>query len=252
MKPARRNGAVAGVDGCRGQWLVVRREPSHDSGDGRTTTADLVDDLAPLVDELRAGTLEALAIDMPIALLDVHPRACDVAARGLLGVRRSSVFPAPVRAALGCTDYDEARRRSRETAGIAPSVQAYNLLPSIRHLDELVRASDQDCLVEAHPELAFTRLNGQPLDEPKKTSAGRDLRRRLLVEADPTFSAVLDELVHPAAGRAKLPAIDLYDAAVLTITADHIVAGTERRLPDDDSGPFHVLDHLGRRAQIVW
>jgi predicted RNase H-like nuclease len=224
---------VAGVDGCRGAWLVVRRplDPGVDP------TAELVDDLGPLVADLRNGDLAAVAVDMPIGLLDHHPRTCDVEARRLLGPRRSSVFPTPVRAALGAMDYDEARRRSRAAAGVAPSRQAFNLLPAIRHLDALVVPDDQDRLVEAHPELAFARLAGAPLADPKRTIAGRTGRRRLLVAEDPGLEALLD--------RSGLPPVDLLDAGVLTVTARRVVAGTERRLGDQ-------RDPAGRRAEVVW
>jgi len=52
--------------------------------------------------------LAVLAIDIPIGLLD-GPRACDKAARKLLGQPRgSSVFPALSRPALGAQTYPEA------------------------------------------------------------------------------------------------------------------------------------------------
>ena len=175
---------------------------------------------------------------MPIGLLDHHPRAADVEARRLLGPRRSSVFPAPVRAVLGAGDYDEARQRSRAAAEVAPSRQAFNLVPAIVHLDGLVRPDDQDQLVEAHPELAFASLAGRPLAEPKRTAAGRAERRRLLVDHDDRLATLID--------RSDLPPIDLLDAAALTVTAGRVVDGTERRLGDPDE-----RDRAGRRAEIV-
>ncbi len=236
-RPADPSRPVVGVDGCRGRWLVVRRRP------GVGATAELVDDLGPLVEAVRIGRIAALAIDMPIGILDHHPRASDVAARRLLGRRRSSVFPAPVRSVLGAADYDEARTRSRATAGVAPSRQAFNLVPAIAHLDSLVEPGDQDLVVEAHPELAFARLAAgdagaaAPLDEPKRTGAGRRRRRHLLVRHDPTLAALLDA--------SPLPVVDLLDAAVLTVTAARVATGTERRLGDE-------RDRFGRRAEIVW
>jgi predicted RNase H-like nuclease len=228
---------VAGVDGCRGRWLVVRRGPGPGE---RSATAELVDDLGPVVDEFRAGRLAAVAIDMPIALLDHHPRECDVAARKLLGPRRSSVFPAPARAAATATTYAEACERSRQAVGYALSRQAFNLLGPIVHLDELVAPTDQDNLVEAHPELAFARLFGAPLPEPKRTPEGRRHRQLLLGTVD----AALAELIDNGAG---LPPTDLHDAAVLTVTADRIVDGSARRL-----GAESDIDRRGRRAEIVW
>lgn len=228
---------VVGVDGCKGRWLVVRRRP------GVGATAELVDDLAPLVDAVRLGGIAALAVDMPIGILDHHPRAADVAARRLLGPRRSSVFPAPVRSVLAAADYDEARARSRASTGVAPSRQTFNLVPAIVHLDALVEPDDQGRLVEAHPELAFARLAAgddalpAPLGDPKRTAAGRRRRRELLLDHDPTLAPVLDD--------SPLPTIDLLDAAALTVTAERVVSGTDRRLGDE-------RDHLGRRVEIVW
>lgn len=224
---------VAGVDGCRGRWLVVWRT----LGGGAEPTAELVDDLGPLIDDVRNHRLAALAIDMPIALLDQHPRRCDTEARRHLGPRRSSVFPTPVRAALGSADYDEARRRSREAAGVAPSIQAFNLLSAIAHLDPLVDPADQDRVVEAHPELAFARLAGEPLPHSKRAADGRNQRRTLLIDHDPSLGRLI--------GSSPLPKIDLLDAAVLTVTAARVVTGDERRLGGE-------LDHRGRRAEIVW
>ncbi len=224
---------MAGVDGCRGRWLVVRRTLDGVS----TPSAELVDDLGPLVDEVRQHRLLALAIDMPIALLDVHPRNCDVEARRHLGPRRSSVFPAPVRAVLGAADYDEARARSRAAAGVAPSRQTFNLVPAITHLDPLIDPSDQDRVVEAHPELAFARLAGETLADPKRTTEGRAVRRRLLADHDPNLGRLISS--------SGLPPIDLLDAAALTVTAARIVDGDERRVGDQ-------LDHRGRRSEIVW
>lgn len=224
---------VAGADGCRGRWLVVWRDLA-----GRIDpTAELLDDLAPLIDDIRQQRLAALAIDMPIALLDHHPRASDTEARRHLGPRKSSVFPTPVRAVLGSANYDEARRRSREAAGVAPSIQAFNLLPAIAHLDPLITAADQDRVVEAHPELAFARLAGEPLDHPKRTTEGRDQRRTLLTDHDRALGVLI--------GSSQLPPIDLLDAAALAVTAARVTTGDERRLGGE-------LDHRGRRAEIVW
>ena len=62
---------------------------------------------------LAVPDVEVVAIDMPIGLSDDGARACDVAARRLLGRAGSSVFPTPVRAVLATDDYAEARAVSR-------------------------------------------------------------------------------------------------------------------------------------------
>lgn len=228
-----RSTTVVGVDGCRGGWITV--EWSIDAGE---LQADRVDDLAPLIDRLRSGDLQAMAVDMPMGLLDRQPRTCDTQARKLLGPRRSSIFPTPVRATLGARDYRHACQLSAAVSGKALSKQAFNLLPKIRELDQLIEPADQDRLVEAHPECAFVRLAGRPLEHPKRTEAGRAQRRLLLHGHDPSFGALLDH-------RSDLPVLDLIDAAVLAITAARVATGTERRL-------ISAVDRRGLVAQIVY
>jgi predicted RNase H-like nuclease len=225
-------GPVVGVDGCRQGWVAVTL------ADDGSLSAQLVTALDGLVAELRSGVVAALAVDMPIGLLNQARRACDVEARRLLGPRRSSVFPAPSRVTLDAADYDDACRRSRAAVGVALSRQAFNLLPKIRQLDRLVDPADQDRLVEAHPECAFARLAGRPLAEPKRTAEGQAVRRRLLIDHDEAFGPLL-------ARSSGLPTLDLIDAAVLAITAKRVAAGDEHRLG-------HDVDPTGLSATIVY
>lgn len=221
-----------GIDGCRGQWVVVSRD------DG--TTVVLVPDLTAIVAGVRAGEVAAAAIDMPIGLFDSGPRDCDVEARKLLGHRRSTVFPAPARAALAASDYADACDRSRRATGKALSKQTFNILEPIRQLDLLLEPGDAEHIVEAHPELAFARIAGEPLPS-KHTPEGRAMRKSALRSA---LGAEVDVLLRQAS-TANVPVVDLFDAAVLTITAGHVVAGTEVRLGG-------AIDPSGKRAQVVY
>ena len=127
----------------------------------------VVPTLAGVLGDVRAGRLAGVGIDMPIGLPAVPgPRACDVAARRVLGGRRSTVFPAPARCFLG--------RPWEEVRGL--SKQAFHLLPKIAEVDALVDPSVQDRVFEVHPELAFARLTGAVLVDPKRTAAGRAAR----------------------------------------------------------------------------
>lgn len=230
--------SYVGIDGCPGgRWVVVRAIEHHAAR--VRLRVEVVTDLAELVSELRDGHVAAIAIDMPIGLLDVHPRPADVAARALLGARRSSVFPTPVRATLGSQTYLEACDRSRKACGKALSKQAYNLLDRIDVLDRLVTPADQDRLVESHPELAFLRLNRRPLEFSKHTREGLDLRADLLGSALPP-----SEVHALLAGRAA-PSADLLDALALVTTAGRIARGDEVRLGS-------VIDPTGKRAEIAF
>src|SRR5688500_11844783 len=91
--------ALAGVDGCAGGWLCVLEE---DTG----LTGFIVPSFIQLLTRLPADAV--VAIDIPIGLTDTGSRSCDCEARGFLRApRASSVFPAPVRAALCGGTYAE-------------------------------------------------------------------------------------------------------------------------------------------------
>lgn len=235
IEERRASAAVAGVDGCPGGWAIATL---HD-GIVRIARAASLDET---IDQVRTGALTAMAIDMPIGLLEDRSRASDREARALLGPRRSSVFATPVRATLDSIDYFDACERSRAISGKALSKQAFHLLPKIAEVDRLIEPGDQDRIVEAHPECAFARLFGAPLEHPKATAEGRALRYDLLAEALRRCSSTeLDTLI----AAKQVPITDLLDALVLIFTARHVVAGTEQRLGGE-------RDATGLRAEIVY
>jgi predicted RNase H-like nuclease len=125
---------IAGINGCRGGWFSIFEElPSRTLASKIFAT---IDDLTRHIENL-----DVVAIDVPIGLTDRGPRACDVAAREMLGAKRgSSVFPAPVRPALGAATYVEACERSLAAQGKKLPKQSFAIYPKIRQLDELLRA----------------------------------------------------------------------------------------------------------------
>ena len=221
-----RGGWLLGVDGCRAGWLVVgaRLDPY---GEFEQLSWSL---------ELEAASFMAadlVAIDMPIGLAADGPRPCDQQARALLGARRSSVFPAPVRAALGAVDYREACDLSFAVSGRKLSKQAYNLLPKIRQLDQLLLADKKrsDRVHEVHPELAFSQWNGgEPMANAKKTEAGA-AQRRALVEA--LFPGLASK-IRTGVAKSKLADDDILDAIACLWSArrlrreEALVLGGER------------------------
>src|SRR5215510_228308 len=80
---------VAGVDGTPGGWAVIIKDQKKSVVKKFASIADLFHE---------HPKLRAVAIDIPIGLLDVYEpggRTCDRVARSLLGrTRGSSVFPA--------------------------------------------------------------------------------------------------------------------------------------------------------------
>jgi len=175
---------VAGVDGCRGGWIIA-------------TTAGV-----RVSARLDAGGVTHMGVDMPIGLSDAGPRVCDIEARKFLGRDGSSVFPAPPRAILGCVDYRTALDVARSTTGRGISKQTFNITAKVAELDWLIQ-SGTDCeIVEVHPECSFRTLNaGEPLPS-KKTALGQELRRQLL--------AAHFDLPPPPRGAAPDDVLDAY------------------------------------------
>lgn len=179
---------VTGVDGCRGGWLAALVSAAGEVD--WSWTAD--------VTEVLRGPSDAVAIDIPIGLPDAGTRACDREARAALGRRGVSVFPAPVRAVLGCTSYAEARAVLAVAGGPSMSAQAFGIVRAVRQVDEAITPSDESRVVEAHPELAFCLMGGGPGMPGKRTTEGASLRLRLLQTWLPSAPVVLKRAPSPA------------------------------------------------------
>ena len=215
---------VAGADGCRAGWVVCRRD-----ADG-TLDIRVVKALADACEGL-----SILAVDMPIGLLDApRPgRACEGEARKLLPGKSSSVFPTPCRPALAYTTYARANAVSKKL-GAGLTQQTFHLFPKLREIDELLRAQRKlrRIVYEAHPELAFARMNGgKPVLSKKRQPDGYAERRRLL--AMHGFKTKVERL----SGAAR---DDILDAIAVCHTATLIAARIATRL-----GPASTRDRHG-------
>jgi predicted RNase H-like nuclease len=182
------------------------------------------------------------AIDIPIGLAEREPRPCDVAARRLLGPRRSSIFPAPVRSVLGATSYAEACALSRQACGKAISKQLYNILEKISAVDALQSPPLQDQLFEMGPELSFAELTGRPMPANKRTAQGRAAREQALVSAEAFGETMREVLDAPPPAGAKRD--DVLDALIGAWTARRRAAGMHTRLGGD-------VDARGLRMEII-
>jgi predicted RNase H-like nuclease len=220
--------AVLGVDGWRGAWVGALLE-------GRTVTLLTLPDVVAV---LAVPDVDVVAMDMPIGLSDDGVRRCDVEARRLLGRAGSSVFPAPLRAVLTAGDYRTACDVSRAASGKALSVQAWNLVPAIRTLDDALGDPPLGHVYEVHPELAFRALDADVRD-PKGTARGMAQRLRALRWAMDVDDALL-------AAPPRVPAIDALDACAAAWSAQRIADGMAASVGDD------VLDARGRPMRIAW
>ena len=208
--------SVVGVDGAPGGWIAARL--ITDSGD---LAIEFHQTIAPLIAELDdpQNDVEVIAVDMPIGLSTDGNRHSDRLARELLGPRRSTFFPTPIRSVLDFDDYGEANAHSKSTIGAGLSKQAWNLLPKIAEIDELWNEALAGRLVEAHPEVCFAQMSGTPVMTKKATPEGRAERGRLLEAA---LSIPVADLVEAAPRRFV---VDTVDALALLWTARRVSEG---------------------------
>ncbi|MDX2088612.1 MAG: DUF429 domain-containing protein [Kofleriaceae bacterium] len=236
---------VAGVDGCKDQWVVVLRH---------LDTRALVGRVVPTFGDVLAvpERPRALAVDIPIGLPDVAVaggRECDRLARTLLGARASSVFSPPSRRALKAFANRRGYRAVSTANAVGPngprlSLQSYNILPKIAEVDALMTPALQRSVREAHPELCFAQANaGRPMKAAKKQPSGRSERLAVLRDlgfADPfaLFGTPRPRGVAPD---------DILDACITCWTAERIARSLAVAVPS--SVP---VDARGLRMEIVW
>jgi predicted RNase H-like nuclease len=226
FEPANTVPSFAGVDGCLSGWVVVLAHAlARNAHEHQVTICARFDEVLALL-----PTSTVSAVDIPIGLLaERQPggRDCDRCARRLLGRRASSVFTPPARPLLDATHYDQVR-------GYGLSIQAFNILPKIREVDRVMTPALQHRVYEAHPELAFQTLAGQPLQDRKKTVAGREERLRVLENIpSPLFHGIhaAFERILRACKRTDVAPDDILDAYVLMWTARRIRRAQAHRVP---------------------
>lgn len=200
---------VIGVDSCKKGWIGI--------------TSDLHGYFGTSIEQLVAaadsdGVLDVVAIDIPIGLPRAGPRQADVLARSLVGKRKSSVFPTPIRAAILAATHAEATALTTEATGKGLSQQAYALGKKILEVDAWVRSIDRR-VIEVHPEVCFATMSGGSLTHSKKTWAGAEERRGIL-------SAVGIEIPADIGSAGKFAAVDdVLDAVAASWTAARYADG---------------------------
>ena len=240
---------VAGVDGCKGGWLVAIVSVMEVNTVANTAciyklqefcVANTFGEVLP-----RTSQFELICVDIPIGLSDgAKPRECDVKARKLLGgPRASSVFPAPIRLCLPAKDYATASQICFEHSGKKLNRQSFALLEKIRQVDDLMTPMLQHRVREIHPEISFWALNGKkPIQQNKKTISGQAQRYKLLQE----IFADMDSILAQASPRGGYLMDDALDALVAAWTAGQTVIREATTLPENPE-----FDSKGLRMEIL-
>ncbi len=215
---------LCGADGCRAGWIGVTED---------LATGTLFWAVSPSLEHLASESqADVIALDVPIGLPDSGSRACDVAARQLLGPGRgSSVFPAPIRPILVAKSHTEACAIRETVEGKRISVQAWAIVPKILEVDLAMRTSAELAarVREVHPEVSFFRLANRPLKYAKKTLDGREERLTLL---RPEFGPAVDSALSDCRTVGCAPD-DMLDAFVGLWTARRVCRGQAITLPAD-------------------
>jgi predicted RNase H-like nuclease len=210
---------LAGVDGCRRGWIVVH------------TASDIAHAEITFVSHWREihHRFDIVAVDMPIGLSDRGHRECESAARKILSPHGARVFRVPPRGALrfGYDKWSGANSWSKRQGFGGISKQSWNIWPKIAEIDGAIVAADQRRIHEAHPELAFARLNAGKALVSKHTDEGLKARKRLLRKAG--FPNLDDWLAQRRALFAKPD--DILDASALLLTALRLKARAAIALP---------------------
>ena len=244
---------VTGIDACRRGWVAVTLD---DSGTVALSSARLAcvrvyGSLASLlatapaavgpvtVDPVTVDPVTVVGIDMPLGLLESGWREADLAARGLLGPRRSSVFAIPPEAVWAEASYQAANQRCRELTGQGFSIQAWGLRAKLLEANQY----RETC---GHPCTKCTRN--------WRSVRWRARRSRTASTPRPVASCAASCWPKPGSSsrpprfrppRSAAPVTDTLDAAAVAWSAWRIAAGQAIVLPDPPQ-----VDRQGREITI--
>jgi len=201
--------SYAGVDGCKAGWMMV-------SCDDEGYAFGVFENIHELIRQ--NPDIRRFLIDIPVGLGTLsHPRTIDKKLRGELGVRASTVFNTPSRAAVYAENYAAARIKNLEIEGKSISIQSFNISAKIKEVDTFLIQNPQVQLLESHPELCFKYLNEGKIVLSKKSSPeGVEERLNILEKYDTAithfFKKALDNTLRKQAKKD-----DIIDAICLCL-----------------------------------
>lgn len=217
-----------GIDGCRAGWIAI-------SLDEENAGYWLLESNQEFKDYLEE--YDRIFIDVPIGLTDEeYVRKCDDELRDVLGPDyQASVFNPPIRPALHSPTYAEASMTSYETTGKKISIQAWNITPNIKIVDQYLQNDEalREKVFESHPELLFRILNGNNSILQKKATK-KGLRHRLgLLKKQSKFADDFFRDIKEEYRRNQVDEDDIVDAMSLALFALRSIEGDMKTLPDN-------------------
>ncbi|HUA94960.1 MAG TPA: DUF429 domain-containing protein [Acidimicrobiales bacterium] len=228
---------LAGVVPCPKGWLMASAKLQ-----GITLSPEEPQVVSTFLEVLDyKPAFQVVALFSPVGLLDEpdrRGRTCDQQARALLGrPRASAIVSSPVRAALLCDSYDDARKINGGRLGAV----GWRTLRRCAEVHDQMAPYWQRTVHEVHPELSFYQLNeDHPVRYPKHTRAGQLERRLLLDGRMPGVERIINARLRGAS------TAHLLDAAACLWTARRIVARGVVHLPAEPE-----WDSEGLRMEFV-
>ena len=204
---------TAGIDGCKAGWILISFTEGEEKYEVLRTNEEL---------KSAFETYDRIFIDMPIGLEDeAYTRECDRLLRKELGGEySSSVFTPPIRPALEAPSYVEANMIIYEYTEKKLSLQAWNITPKIKVIDQFLRAVPElkEKVLESHPELLFQQLNGGMIFQKKNLKKGIRHRLELIKEVEPIADDFFRDIKEEYR-RAEVGEDDIVDAMALAYFA---------------------------------
>ena len=228
---------LAGVIPTKAGWLIasaklqgIQMYPNE---------PELLDDLQDVIDY--RPSFKVIALGAPVGLLEEPVeggRACDRAARQLIGFPRAGAIPTPpVRKALEAQTYEEAARLSGGMGAVT-----WGLLRRYAEVAREMAPYRQRTIFEVQPELSLYQLNdNKPMQFSKRSHIGMEERKDLLKGRIQGMERIVE---------ADVPGVkpwQLIDAAACLWTTRRIASRAMTRIPEDPE-----WDETGLRMEYVY
>jgi predicted RNase H-like nuclease len=229
---------VIGLDACKMGWCGIGVIDNK-------LISDCFEDLHDVI--TKHPNLERILIDIPIGLSSKNfERTIDSQARQLLNKRKSSIFSPSCREALYANNYKEALAINKEICGKGISIQAYNIGPKIKEVDEWLNNKQIPIEVfEAHPELCLKTLNlNTDLESSKHDKAGIEERKNILFKHENRLNEHFERLMKNFK-RKEVKPDDILDAMSLFLVNSK--SKTLKYVQDENS-----VDETGKNVRIVY
>lgn len=233
------DGLYIGIDGCKGGWIAA----ILDQADFRVEKYDSIEALVN-----RYPKFDAFLIDMAIGLCErADQHRPDKDAKAELKSKAPTVFPVPCRQAVYETIEEKQKEANKLALGKSLAKQSIAIIPKIREVDEFLGSHPEykNVILESHPEIAFSRLNGQILLSRKKEFLGFSERCYILSEYLGDSKDLLKKLWDRAKELGCAPD-DVADAACMAVNAAMKAHGMCETIPAEPE-----MDNAGLLMQMT-